>query len=120
MNLARFKVGTDLKSRVDHSDHAHQNHETGGKEIHDELQGILEMKCADQGLDAEYEKKERKKAEQDHFPHQKYEPIDFISLNFPVLQRKKPPQKRTVIPGPSIPISIPAVKSLQAEMQVSS
>jgi hypothetical protein len=68
INPARFKMGMNLKRRVENSDETHQNHETGGEKIHNELQRILEMKGADQGLDAEYEKKERKKADQDHFP----------------------------------------------------
>jgi hypothetical protein len=59
---ARFKMSMNLKRRVENSDETYQNHETGGKKIHNELQRILEMKGADQGLDAEYEKKERKKA----------------------------------------------------------
>jgi hypothetical protein len=57
-NPARFKTGMNLKRRIENSDDTHQNHETGGKEIHDELQRVLEMKGPDQGLDTEYEKKE--------------------------------------------------------------
>jgi hypothetical protein len=68
INPARFKMGMNRKRWVEKSDDTHQNHETGGKEIHDEFQRVLEMKGADQGLDAKYEKKERKKADQDHFP----------------------------------------------------
>jgi hypothetical protein len=67
MNLASFKVGMDSKSRVENSDDTHQNHKAGGKEIHDELQRVLEMKGPDQGLDSEYKKKKREKTEQDHF-----------------------------------------------------
>jgi hypothetical protein len=68
INPAHFKMGMNLKYRVENSDDTYQNHETGGKEIHDELQRVLEMKGADQGLDAKYEKKDRKKEDQDHFP----------------------------------------------------
>lgn len=56
MSPDRFKVGVDLKNRIEDSDNAHKNHETCGKEIHDELQGILEMKSSYQGFYAEYEK----------------------------------------------------------------
>jgi hypothetical protein len=68
INLACFKMGMNLEHRVEDSNDTHQNHETGGKEIHDEFQRVLEMKGADQGLGAEYEKKKRKKTNQDHFP----------------------------------------------------
>jgi hypothetical protein len=35
--LHKRKVPMNLKSRIKDSDDAHQNHQTGGKKIHDEL-----------------------------------------------------------------------------------
>ncbi|MCX5837582.1 MAG: hypothetical protein NTW71_03565 [Deltaproteobacteria bacterium] len=67
INPACFKMGMNLKYRVENSDETHQNNKTGREKIHNELQRILEMKGADHGLDAEYEKKDRKKADQNYF-----------------------------------------------------
>lgn len=60
MTLDRFTIGMELKSRVEQSGNTHQNHEVCGKEIHDELQGIPEVKSPNQGFDAVYEKKKGK------------------------------------------------------------
>ncbi|MCX5822415.1 MAG: hypothetical protein NTY86_02615 [Deltaproteobacteria bacterium] len=58
----------NLKSRIEDSDNTYQNHQAGGKKVHDKFQRVCEMKRTDQGLDAEDEKKKRKKSDQDHFP----------------------------------------------------
>jgi hypothetical protein len=58
----------NLKSRIEDSDNAHQNHQTGGKKTDDEFQWVFEMKRTDHVLDPEDEKKKRKKGDQDHFP----------------------------------------------------
>jgi hypothetical protein len=57
INPARFKMGMNLKHRIQNSDETHQNHKTRGEKIHNELQRILKMKGTDQSLDAKYEKK---------------------------------------------------------------
>jgi len=67
MILSQRKMCVDLKSRIEDSDDTHQNHQTGGKKIHDEFQRVCEMKGADQVPDAEEKKKERKNSDQDHF-----------------------------------------------------
>ena len=64
INLDRFEVGLNLKNRVENSDNTHKNHEACGKKIHDELQGVLEMKGPDHGLDPEQEKKEGKEGKE--------------------------------------------------------
>jgi len=66
--LLQRKKCVNLKSRIEDSDDTYQNHQTGGEKIHDEFQWVSEMKRADQVLDAEDEKKKRKKGDQDHFP----------------------------------------------------
>jgi hypothetical protein len=68
MVLPLRKMCMNLKSRIEDSDDTHQNHQTSGKKIHDEFQWICEMKGADQVLNAEEEKKERQKSDQNHFP----------------------------------------------------
>ncbi|MBU4370784.1 MAG: hypothetical protein KKH02_10535 [Proteobacteria bacterium] len=57
----------NLKNRIEDSDDTHQNHQTGGKKIHDEFQWVYKMKRTNQVFDAEDEKKKRKKSYQDYF-----------------------------------------------------
>ncbi|MBU1744665.1 MAG: hypothetical protein KJ649_07210 [Proteobacteria bacterium] len=57
----------NLKNRIEDSDDTHQNHQTGGKKIHDEFQWVYKMKRTNQVPDTKEEKKERKKGDQDHF-----------------------------------------------------
>jgi hypothetical protein len=68
IDLAGFQTGMNPKSRVEHSNETYQNHEAGGEKIHDEFQRVLEMKGPNEGFDAQYKKKKRQKAGQDHFP----------------------------------------------------
>jgi hypothetical protein len=53
MVLPLRKMCMNLKSRIEDSDDTHQNHQTGGKKIHDEFQWVCEMKRTDHVLDAE-------------------------------------------------------------------
>lgn len=55
----------DLDSWVDNADEAYKHHETRGKEIYDEFQGILKIKGANERLDTKYEKKKRYHGYQD-------------------------------------------------------
>jgi hypothetical protein len=47
----------DLESGIEDTDEAHQDHKARGKEVHDELKGVIEVKCTYQGFDAENKKK---------------------------------------------------------------
>lgn len=57
IGLPGSKAGVDFKSGIDNADEAHQNHEACGEEIHEEFKRVVEIKGADEGLYAEYEKK---------------------------------------------------------------
>jgi hypothetical protein len=58
IHLPEIEECMDLGNGIDHSDDAHQNHETRREEVHDEFEGILQVKRTDERLDAEEEKKE--------------------------------------------------------------
>jgi hypothetical protein len=57
MELPWSEKGTDLESGIEDTDKAHEDHKARRKEIHDKLKGIVEVKCTDQGFDAENKKK---------------------------------------------------------------
>ena len=58
----------NLENRVEYADQTHQNHQAGGKKIEDEIEGIFQMKGADQVFYAKYKKKKREKKNQEHLP----------------------------------------------------
>lgn len=49
----------DLKSGVDNTYEAYQDHERRRKEIHNEFEGVIEIKGTDQCFNAENEEKKR-------------------------------------------------------------
>ncbi len=55
----------DLECRIDDTDDAYQHHETRGKEVDNEFQGVLKIKTGNECLDAKHEKKKRYHRNQD-------------------------------------------------------
>ncbi len=78
----------DLECRIDDTDDAYQHHETRGKEVDNEFQGVLKIKTANECLDAKHEKKKRYHRNQDILPppktraHRTYL-LDEFTLTYP-------------------------------------
>ncbi len=80
IELSEFEKGVEPERWVDDPDDAYQYHETRGKEVDDEFQGVLQIKGPDKCLNTEHEKKNGDQRDQDILPQPKTRAHGIFSL----------------------------------------